>query len=115
MIHWFQAPQEISMPPTNQYHDRIARATKSLAQMQVRELLADQRRESRARNAAKREQAKRRQRVASIVFLAGAESIDDAELLGALLSHLDARVDPSVRQLVAERGEQRLRLDGIER
>ena len=103
------------MTPTNQYHDRIARATKHLAQLQARELLADQRRESKAKDVAKREQAKRRQRVASIVFLARAESIDDAELLGALLNHLDARVDPSVRQLVAERGEQRLHCQGTER
>jgi len=46
VIHWFQEPREISMNATNQDHERIARATKHLAQLQARELLADQRRAS---------------------------------------------------------------------
>lgn len=96
------------MTATNHYHERIARATKRLAQLQARELLAGQRRESKAREAAKREQAKRRQRVADLVIMAGADGLGDAELVGALLAHLDASIESSVRQLAADRGELRM-------
>lgn len=92
------------MTVTDHYHDRIARATKRLAQLQARDLLAGQKRESKAREASKREQVNRRQRVADLVIMAGADGLGDAELVGALLAHLDARIESSVRQLVADRG-----------
>ncbi|PPU82655.1 hypothetical protein XpopCFBP1817_20320 [Xanthomonas populi] len=55
------------------------------------ELLANQRREAQAQEAAKREEMKRRQRVADLVFLAGVQKLDDAELMGALLLHAKRR------------------------
>jgi len=97
------------MTATNHYHDRIARATKRLAQLQARELLAGQKRENKAKDAAKREQAKRRQRVSSLVVLAGAEDLEDTELLGAILNYIDARNDLSIRQRTAARGELHLK------
>jgi len=92
------------MTATNHYHDRIARATERLAQLQARELLASQRRETKVRNATKREHAKRRQRVATVVELAGAYQLSDEELAGAILNHMDARTNSSDRQLAADRG-----------
>lgn len=103
------------MTATNHYHDRIARATKRLAQLQARELVAGQRRDTRAKEAAKRERARRRHSVAGLVTLAGADGLDDAELLGALLNHLDARIDYPVRQLAADRGKLRMQQEDEER
>lgn len=78
--------------PTH-YHQRIQRATARLAQLQARELLANQRREAKAQETAKREEMKRRQRVAELVFLAGAETLDDKELETLLFSHMKNRID----------------------
>ncbi|MBN6100569.1 hypothetical protein JR064_00100 [Xanthomonas sp. CFBP 8703] len=76
--------------PTH-YHQRIQRATERLAQLQARELLASQRREAKSKEIAKRNEVKRRQRVADMVFLAGVHELDDAELVGALLIHARRR------------------------
>lgn len=91
-----------SMNPT-QYHDRIERATQKLAQLQARELLASRRREFKAKQQAKRDEAKRRARVAELAFLAGAQSLDDAELVGVLRQHIQNR-NSQVRQHVSEIG-----------
>jgi len=96
------------MTATDQYHDRIARATQRLAQLQARSLLANQRRAAKERELARREQAKRSQRIAALVTLAGADSLPDAELLGTLLIHLDVRLDESARLRAMERGASRL-------
>ncbi len=79
------------MTATNHYHDRITRATERLAQLQAKELLANQRRAAKAQEAAKREELKRRHRVADLVWLAGAHSLDDSELLDALNDRMDRR------------------------
>lgn len=76
---------------TNHFHDRIQRATQQLAQLQARELLATQRRESKAKEQAKRDEAKRRARIGERAFLARAEALEDAELVGALRTHLQNR------------------------
>ena len=73
------------MAATNHYRDQIHRATERLAQLQARELLANQRLQSKARETARREEAKRRKRVADLIFLAGANELDDAELLLSLI------------------------------
>jgi hypothetical protein len=82
------------MTAPNHYHDRIQRATRQLAQLQVRELLASQRRDSKAKAKAKRDEIRRRARVAELVFLSGTEALEDTELLGALLLHQERRKDP---------------------
>jgi len=78
--------------PTH-YHQRIQRATERLAQLQARELLATQRQAAKARESHRREEAKRRVRIAELVFLAGAETLDDGELVGALIVHMDSSND----------------------
>ncbi|MFA8479137.1 conjugal transfer protein TraD [Xanthomonas campestris pv. campestris] len=79
------------MTATNHYRDQIQRATERLAQLQAKELLANQRREAKEQETARREEIKQRQRVADLVFLAGVQKLDDAELLGALLLHAKRR------------------------
>lgn len=79
------------MTETNQYRDQIGRAMERLAQLQAKELLANQRREAKAQETAKREEMKRRQRVADLVFLAGAHALDDKELEALLTNHMKAR------------------------
>ncbi|WDI95266.1 hypothetical protein [Xanthomonas campestris] len=68
-----------------------------LAQRQACELLAHQRQAVKAKQTQRREEAKRRTRVAELVFLAGAESLEDAELVGALLTHVGNRNDHATR------------------
>lgn len=98
------------MTETNHYRDQIGRAMERLAQLQAKELLANQRREAKAQEAARREEMKRRQRVADLVFLTGAHAMDDAELVGALLEHAANRESQVVRDLAHSRGAERLRL-----
>lgn len=97
------------MSATNHYHDRIHRATERLAQLQARELLANQRREAKAQEMARREEMKRRQRVADLVFLAGAHALEDAEFVGALLEHTARRNDQNIRELIHAKGSERLK------
>ncbi|KTF36952.1 hypothetical protein [Xanthomonas vesicatoria] len=93
------------MSAIDHYQDRIARATERLAQLQARDLLARQRRDSKAKDQEKREQAKRRKRIAELAVLAGAEKIHDEELLGVLSNHMATRTEPSVRQFAVEQGK----------
>lgn len=92
------------MTATDHYRDQIKRATERMAQLHAKELLADQRRESKAKNMARREEAKRRKRVADLVFLVGAQTLDDEELVGALLKHFASREDLEVRSNATSRG-----------
>ncbi|HIE4123134.1 MULTISPECIES: conjugal transfer protein TraD [unclassified Stenotrophomonas] len=96
------------MAATNHYRDQIHRATERLAQLQARELLANQRLQSKARETARREEAKRRKRVADLIFLAGANELDDAELLGALLEHITNRKNQALSAAARSRGIERL-------
>ena len=96
------------MSTTNHYHDRIHRATERLAQLQARQLLADQRQAARTKESLRREEAQRRTRVAELVFLAGAAALEDAELLGALLSHVENHSDHGLRDHARSRGNARL-------
>ncbi|MCC5092533.1 MULTISPECIES: hypothetical protein [Xanthomonas] len=79
------------MATTNHYHDQIQRATERLAHLQAKRLLVNQRQESKKKEAEMREQAKRRVRIAELVFLVGAESLDDSEITAALRSHMSRR------------------------
>ncbi|EKQ61988.1 hypothetical protein WS7_06255 [Xanthomonas citri pv. malvacearum str. GSPB2388] len=96
------------MSATNHYHDRIHRATERLAQLQARELLASQRQAVKAKETQRREEGKRRTRVAELVFLSGAETLDDEELVGALLTHLESRNDHNMRNQTRLRGASQL-------
>ncbi|MBO9791099.1 MULTISPECIES: hypothetical protein [Xanthomonas] len=79
------------MTATNHYRDQIGRAMERLAHLQAKEVLAKQRREAKAQETARREETKRRQRVADLVFLAGAHALDDKELEALLTNHLKGR------------------------
>ncbi|MEB1182501.1 hypothetical protein VDP30_14045 [Xanthomonas campestris pv. campestris] len=79
------------MTATNHYRDQIQRATERLAQLQAKELLANQRREAKAQETARREEMRRRQRVADLVFQTGAHALDEAELETLLSSHMRNR------------------------
>lgn len=102
------------MTEPNHYHQKIQRATERLAQLQARELLANQRQAVRAKETQRREEAKRRLRAAEIVFLAGAGALEDAELVGALLSHMESRNDHDVRNQARSRGTLRLTMADAE-
>ncbi|GAE51534.1 hypothetical protein XPU_3066, partial [Xanthomonas arboricola pv. pruni str. MAFF 311562] len=56
-----------------------------------KELLANQRREAKAQETARREEMRRRQRVADLVFQTGAHALDEAELETLLLNHMRDR------------------------
>ncbi|MBB4732497.1 hypothetical protein [Xanthomonas arboricola] len=96
------------MTITNHYHNQIQRATERLAQRQARELLAQQRQAVKAKETRRREESKRRTRVAELVFLAGAESLEDAELVGALLAHVGNRSDAAIRNQASSLGALRM-------
>lgn len=81
------------MAAEDHYHERIARATERLAQLQARGLLAIQREAAKAKQAQRREDARRRKRAAEIVFAVGCHHLDDAELAGALLSFLESAAE----------------------
>lgn len=93
------------MAAEDYYHERIARATEQLAQLQARGLLASQRQEAKAKQEQRREEARRRKRVAEVVFAVGCHTMDDAELAGALLRFLDERVNPDTRKSARLSGE----------
>ncbi|MEQ7514862.1 hypothetical protein RZV16_16190 [Xanthomonas cannabis] len=102
------------MTATNHYRDQIQRATERLAQHQARELLAQQRQAAKAKEMQRREEAKRRTRVAELVFLAGAESLEDAELVGALLAHVGNRSDAAIRSQASSLGVLRMEISNAE-
>lgn len=89
--------------PTH-YHQRIQKATERLAQLQARQLLADQRQAAKAKQSQRRDEARRRMRVADLVFLAGAAMLDDAELVGALSIHLERRSELQLRDHARSQG-----------
>ncbi|UKE61808.1 hypothetical protein KM539_19295 [Xanthomonas translucens pv. poae] len=102
------------MSKTNHYHDRIHRATERLAQLQARELLASQRQAVKAKEAQRREEAKRRTRVTELVFMAGAEILEGTELVGALLTHMESRNDHDMRNQALSRGASGLMMVGAD-
>ncbi|MEQ7757490.1 hypothetical protein [Xanthomonas sp. WHRI 8370] len=102
------------MTTTNHYHDQIQRATERLAQRQARELLAQQRQAVKVKETQRREESKRRNRVAEIVFLAGAEALEDNELLGALLAHVENRNDHATRNHARSLGALRMAITSAE-
>lgn len=102
------------MTEPTRYHQRIQRATERLAQFQAREFLAQQRQAVKIKETQRREEAKRRTRVAEIVFLAGAEALEDNELLGALLAHVENRNDHATRNHACSIGALRMAITSSE-
>lgn len=72
------------MKATNHYQERIERATRQLAQLQARELLANHRQTTKIKNEKKRAEIRRRGDIADIVFATGAHILSDKDLAQAL-------------------------------
>jgi len=72
------------MKATNHYQERIERATRQLAQLQARELLANHRQTAKMKNERKRAEIRRRGEIADIVFATGAHILSDETLAQAL-------------------------------
>lgn len=85
-------------------HERIARATNRLAQLQAHDLIAAQRKALRAREASRRDEARRKRRVAELVFATGSEALSDGELVAALLRYRDECQSPELRELAKAQG-----------
>ncbi|WP_210131523.1 hypothetical protein [Stenotrophomonas rhizophila] len=79
------------MSANNNYQERIQRATKQLAQLQARELLATHRLAAKMKEEQKRAELRRRATVADVVFATGAHALDDEELTHLLQDHMNKR------------------------
>lgn len=96
------------MGTTDHLHQRIARATSRLAQLQARELVVSQRQAVRNREAARRAESQRRKRVAELVFAAGVQDLPDGEIVAALLHYRRGMHEPERRAQAREVGDAHL-------
>ncbi len=99
---------ERTMENTQHLHDQIARATVRLAQLQAREMVSRQRRESRAREATRKREAQRRAHLGQIVISAGGEGLADGEIVAALLNYRAGHSTPERRQQAKLQGDAHL-------
>lgn len=76
------------MKPTDHLHQKIARATNRLAQLQAQELVVEQRKAVRARAEARRASERRKRRLAELVIEAGAQDLPDSEIVSVLAQHM---------------------------
>lgn len=81
------------MSSTVHYREQIERATSRLAQLQARELLANQRREAKNNAIKRREEAQRRKRIADLVLSVGGHDISDDAIIAALQNYMDSQGD----------------------
>lgn len=86
-------------------HERIARATTRLAQLQAQELVTAQRKALRAREAARRSEARRRKRLAELLFATGSEALEDGEIVTAMLRYQAECREAGVRSEAQQLGE----------
>jgi hypothetical protein len=93
------------MQPSHHLHERIARATNRLAQLQAQELVTAQRQAMRARELARRSEMRRRRRVAELVFATGSQSLEDGEIVAAMLRYRDDCQEPGLRAQAIILGE----------
>lgn len=77
------------MKATSHYQERIERATRQLAQLQARELLANHRQTAKMKNEKKRAEIRRRGDIADIVFATGAHMLSDEDLTQALQDFME--------------------------
>jgi hypothetical protein len=75
------------MKSTDHLHQQIARATSRLAQLQAQELVVEQRKAVRARAEARRTIERRKRRLAELVIEAGAQDLQDEEIVASLSQH----------------------------
>lgn len=93
------------MELNTQLHERIARATTRLAQLQAQELVTAQRQALRTREAARRNEARRRKRLAELLFATGSETLEDGEIVAAMLRYRAECRDAGARSEAQKLGE----------
>lgn len=86
-------------------HERIARATNRLAQLQAHELIAAQRKALRARDTVRRAEIRRKHRVAELIFATRSETLSDGEIVAAMLRYRDECQSPELRAQAKEEGD----------
>lgn len=86
-------------------HERIARATTRLAQLQAHELVAAQRKSLREREQARRNEVRRRKRLAELLFATGSEALEDGEIVTAMLRYQAECRDAGSRSEAKQLGE----------
>lgn len=96
------------MKATEQLTAQIARSTQRLAQLQARELIAQQRNEAKDRAAVRRDDAHRRDVMGGLVIASGCSDLPPGEIVGALLAYRSKTTDPGQRQHHRMQGEQHL-------
>lgn len=77
------------MKATSHYQERIDRATRQLAQLQARELLANHRQTAKMKSEKKRAEIRRRGDIADIVFATGAHMLSDEDITQALQDFME--------------------------
>lgn len=77
------------MKATNHYQERIDRATRQLAQLQARELLANHRQTAKMKSEKNRAEIRRRGDIADIVFATGAHMLSDEDITQALQDFME--------------------------
>lgn len=97
------------MSKTKTLQDQITAATDRLARLKAKELLAEQRQRAKAKADARRADAHRKIQLGGLVIAAGAGDIDEAELVGALLSYeAAAKNEPARRDQYRAKGRAHL-------
>lgn len=93
------------MKATEQLTAQIARSTQRLAQLQARELIAQQRTEAKDRAAARRADAHRKDVMGGLVIASGCSDLPPGEIVGALLAYRSKTTDLGQRQHHRMQGE----------
>ncbi|MEQ1511527.1 MAG: hypothetical protein ABL934_02480 [Lysobacteraceae bacterium] len=93
------------MQSSEHLHDRIAKATNRLAQLQAQELVTAQRKALRAREVARRNDMRRRKRLAELLYATGSETLEDGEIVAAMLRYQAECRDDRARSEGKQLGE----------
>lgn len=96
------------MENTKHLHDQIARATARLAQLQARELVTQQRLETRAREVTRKREAQQRHHLGQLVIAAGGEDLADGEIVAALLNYRAGHQGAEMRSRAKVQGDAHL-------
>ncbi|CAH0064129.1 conjugal transfer protein TraD [Stenotrophomonas geniculata] len=91
---------------TRSIQEKITAATERLAKLKAREMLAEQRSKAKTRASERKADAHRKILLGGAVIAAGADSLDEAELVGLLLGYREHISKPA---FVQQRNEMRTR------
>ncbi|MDH5824221.1 conjugal transfer protein TraD [Luteimonas sp. RD2P54] len=96
------------MENTQHLHQQIERATTRLAQLKARDLLNQQRAQSREREAQRKRQMRRRGELGQLVIDAGCQDLANGEIVAALLDYRSTYRDTGSRAEAMARGDAHL-------